>query len=326
MASLVHMERQHRVNNLEKNINFEGLIMQSLDVLDFSMIHLSTYERIHKKFQKRLWPHVKRGSEMKKLWENITAVKVATNYISKTVPKMKYDWSPEAKRTIVIMPFLGGAMGAGHSVLAHRYVYLVACFWSIYRFLPNIIVSVASETDAEWARNKSGLPFYDVFVMKNLPKSAALPVATTQEARRRIIDGRLDFDYIFYTESDQILLWRLQSYIYDYLKSFPTHVVTPHRLMAYSKLVLRDIHRRSLPTNYASRDEDLQESLPAWQNMSCCLPRQNCNTRKHWVHLKNPKVPILTYLGIEIPLGNANFLDEIYRYCSLTPNRIDICP
>ena len=29
---------------------------------------------------------------------------------------------PEAQRTVVVMPFLGGAMGAGHSKLNNRYI------------------------------------------------------------------------------------------------------------------------------------------------------------------------------------------------------------
>ena len=217
-------------------------------------------------------------------------------------------------------------MGAGHSVLSNRYTYLVACFWSIYRFIPNIIVSVASEADVEWARSKSGMPFYDVFHMKGLPKSASLPVATTQEARNRILDGRLDFDYIFYTESDQILLWREPSYLYDYLKLFPEHMLLPHRLMAYPSRVLEEMHHRTQSTNYASRPDALKETSSAWQNMSCCLPRQNCVSRKRWVHLKNSKVPILNYLGIEIPLGNSNYLDEIYRPCTLSPEHVHTCP
>jgi hypothetical protein len=48
------------------------------------------------------------------------------------------------------------------------------------------------------------LPFYDVMLLENLPKSASLPVATSQETKRRIQSGFWDFDYIFYTESDQV--------------------------------------------------------------------------------------------------------------------------
>lgn len=35
--------------------------------------------------------------------------------------------------TVAVMPFLGGAMGAGHSELGNRFHYLRACFWSVYQ-------------------------------------------------------------------------------------------------------------------------------------------------------------------------------------------------
>ena len=53
-------------------------------------------------------------------------------------------------------------------------------------------------------RNISGLPFFDVMLNENLPKSASLPVSTVQQAKARLLDGRWDFDYIFFTESDQV--------------------------------------------------------------------------------------------------------------------------
>ena len=46
-------------------------------------------------------------------------------------------------------------------------------------------------------RNVSGLPFHDVMLIENLPKSASLPVATVQQAKARLMDGRWDFDFIF---------------------------------------------------------------------------------------------------------------------------------
>jgi hypothetical protein len=60
-------------------------------------------------------------------------------------------------------------------------------------------------------RNVSGLPFFDVMLLENLPKSASLPVATSQETKRRIREGIWDFDYIFYTESDQVCGWSARS-------------------------------------------------------------------------------------------------------------------
>ena len=53
-------------------------------------------------------------------------------------------------------------------------------------------------------RNISGLPFYDVLLLSDLPKSASLPVATVQQSKARIMDGRWDFDYLYFTESDQV--------------------------------------------------------------------------------------------------------------------------
>ena len=69
-----------------------------------------------------------------------------------------------------------------------------------------VITHLSSPQFLFFHRNVSGLPFYDVMVLENLPKSASLPVATSQEAKRRIRSGFWDFDYVFYTESDQVWL------------------------------------------------------------------------------------------------------------------------
>ena len=330
MASFIHMKDVKGPSALKTPQRIEGLIMQSLDVLDFSVIHLSTYERVHKKYQKQLWSSIKDGKARQTMWSNIDVVKTASNLLAKDISHQRQQktihWSPEALRTVVVMPFLGGAMGAGHSVLLNRYIYLEACFWSFYRFIPNIIVSVTTEADVEWARNSSGMPFYDVFLLKNLPKGASLPVGTTQEVKRQLVSGKLDFDYIFYTESDQILLWREPNYYYDYLKKFPQHMMLPHRLMAYSTRSIAEVHLRPLSRNIVSKPEELSNTTESWNQMSCCLPRQNCGNRKNWVSIKSPEVHTLNYFGIEVPLGNVNFLDEMYRSCKLTDERMEYCP
>jgi hypothetical protein len=57
-------------------------------------------------------------------------------------------------------------------------------------------------------RYESGLPFFDVIYMDDLPKPASLPVATSLEVKRRVINGSYgyDFDYFYFTESDQVFL------------------------------------------------------------------------------------------------------------------------
>jgi hypothetical protein len=57
-----------------------------------------------------------------------------------------------ASRTLVVMPFLGGAMGAGHSELGNRFHYLRACFWSFYEFFPYIMMGVSRPEDVVWGR------------------------------------------------------------------------------------------------------------------------------------------------------------------------------
>lgn len=91
-------------------------------------------------------------------------------------------------------------------------------------------------------------------------------------------------------------------------------MLLPHRLMPYSDRVIGEVHKRPLPPENQ------------WMNQSCCLPRQNCIERKEWKSIKHEAVPVINYYGLYVPLGNVNFLDEQYRYCSLTDYVGDYCP
>ncbi len=153
----------------------------------------------------------------------------------------------------------------------------------------------------------SGLPFFDVMVLPGLPKSASLPVGTVQETKRRILNGTWDFDYVFFTESDQILMMRVPEVIYSYLDKHPRHLMIPHRLMAYPSPILK-LHHKRPPSSGGPFD---------WMDLSCCLPRQNCVERKEWVHVSNTSLPVLNIYGIQVPLGNSNFHAESYRGCVL---------
>ncbi len=152
MASFIHMRESNR---FYKNPNVDGLIMQTLDVLDFSAIHLSAFERSSKKHKDVIWSN---PADRKTKWTNIDPVIEAGKILAKlNDPKQRdprlrdIQYSEEAKRTVVIMPFLGGAMGAGHSELGNRFEYLKTCFWSLYEFFPFITASVTREEDVEWA-------------------------------------------------------------------------------------------------------------------------------------------------------------------------------
>jgi len=307
MASFIHMKASSKFYH---NPNQEGLIMQSLDVLDFSVIHLSAYERSSNKHRNALW---KNRKDMVREWANIDPVISAGKRLAYlNDPRIRsisrnITYLPEAQRTVVVMPFLGGAMGAGHSKLNNRYEYLKTCFWSLYEFFPHIVAGVTRQEDVDWCLKESGMPFYEVLLMPKLPKSAGLPVGLTQQTKLRLQDGRWDFDYVFFTESDQILITRELPMMYSHLKKYPGHMILPHRLMPYSNRVIGEVHKRDMKPMVDG----------AWATQSCCLPRQNCQERKTWLPIADPGVPVINYYGLYVPLGNVNFLAESYRSCKL---------
>jgi hypothetical protein len=246
------------------------------DKLSGSLYNLDRLEGIARKLKKR-------------------ALKIRKSPPKSTAASASVAAASYLNRTLAIMPFLGSERGAGNSKEENRFLYLEACFWSIYAEITHIVVFVKSEADLISVRNTSGLPFYDVVLLKNLPKNAALPVATVQETKARIVDGRWDFDYIYFTESDQILMMRIPEDLYGHLKRFPRRVVIPHRLTPYPEAVLVHVYHRN-----ASK-----VAPQAWMNMTCCLPRQNCLTRREWKSIQDHAVPHLNIYGFQVALGES---------------------
>lgn len=107
MASFIHMKEHPR---FFAEPFAEGMVIQSLDVLDFSVIHLSAYERSSRKHRKQIWTS---KADQKVEWTKIEAVKAASAELAKKnnplVSGMNITWSEEAKQTVVLMPFLGNA-------------------------------------------------------------------------------------------------------------------------------------------------------------------------------------------------------------------------
>eukprot|EP01034_Spumella_vulgaris_P026815 gene26815-33456_t len=250
--------------NPDRDVN--GSMLQSVDVLDFSVVHLSTYERLLRRWGKSVAsdPAAKAGN-IDPIIQSATILRDRAKTLRDPLTPIVH---PAYNRTVVVMPFLGSDMGAGHSKLSNRLQYLSACFWSFYAVYPHVVAAVKNEKDRDFARNISGLPFFDVMLIPDLPKSASLPVATVQETKRRMTNGTWadKFDYMFFTESDQILMMRIPDDIYSYLDKHPRHLMIPHRLMAYPKPILTLHHKRPV-----SRSGPFD-----WMDLSCCLARQKC--------------------------------------------------
>ena len=214
----------------------------SLDVLDLAVVHLSAYERLQRKYQKKfretrlLEKDVKNShSSLDVIHQSVQFVKDATNDKRSILP----EEASLANRTVVVMPFLASGRGSGHSVVLNRIIYLRACFWSFHRVFPHIVVFVRSLDDATYVKTHSGLPFLDIIVLHHLPKYASLPVGSVQTIQNLLKNGSWDFDYVFFTESDQILVLRSLVTYYDHLRRHARHLLVPHRLMPYPEIVNR---------------------------------------------------------------------------------------
>jgi hypothetical protein len=142
MASFIMMKER----NMAMKRGTNGTIIQALDVLDFSAIHLSAYERSQRRYARLIKSHKypETIEVMQQVTQRLLQRRDSGMHIERGVP--------ELNRTVVVMPFLGTGMGSGHSVLANRYEYLKTCFWSIFPEMPHIVVGVTSDEDYKWCK------------------------------------------------------------------------------------------------------------------------------------------------------------------------------
>ena len=137
-----------------------GTIIQTLDVLDFSVIHLSVYERLQRKYvktlinvDKSLEPIDKSTQFLKELVVNRKSRRNDDHIRDpNTHEYLKNHTKYYLNKTVAIMPFLGSDMGAGHSVLSNRYKYLHTCFWSVYSYFPHVVISVKTQVDYDYIK------------------------------------------------------------------------------------------------------------------------------------------------------------------------------
>ena len=151
-----------------KETNGNGTLIQSIDVIDLAVIHLSTYERLYrkwidalkrsaKKLSTKIDPIIRSGKILQNQVQMKSRQKFTMSLLNESEynnPSLNISWeklSYKLNRTVVIMPFLGIDMGAGHSELSNRYHYLASCFWSFYSYYPHIVAAVKSPKDREFA-------------------------------------------------------------------------------------------------------------------------------------------------------------------------------
>lgn len=126
-----------------------GTVLQSIDVLDFSVIHLSAFERLQLRWAVSS-PLIKADRH------NLTTIVLAAEELKQHTLEMRKRDShlqhPAFEKTVVVMPYLGSDMGAGHSKLSNRQAYLHACFWSFYEHYSHVVAAVKSPKDVHFIR------------------------------------------------------------------------------------------------------------------------------------------------------------------------------
>lgn len=134
-----------------KKIEAVGSIVQTVDMLDFSVLHLSVFERLIGR-----WSSASKSINLNQ--NNFTVITNAANILQQQALLIQQyvhhqaPLTPQLDKTVVVMPYLGVDRGIGHSRLVNRQYYLHACFWSYYTFYKNIVIAVKSIKDAIYIR------------------------------------------------------------------------------------------------------------------------------------------------------------------------------
>jgi hypothetical protein len=116
--------------------NGQGAVMQTIDLLDLSVVHLSAYERYPSAVKSEL------------LDDNVPQV------MRKVMNRVKKEKQNHVlgNSTIAFIPYFGKAIGSTSSKAANRQTYLHITYWSIKRMINDIIVYVCNEEDYHYVR------------------------------------------------------------------------------------------------------------------------------------------------------------------------------
>ena len=135
------------------------------------------------------------------------------------------------------------------------------------------------------------------------------------------------FKYVFYTESDQMVVVREQEQLFAYLDAHPKNVLLPHRLIPYSDEVLgQELHSSGIEKQLPRLLPHESKSL--WR---CCLPMSSCSGNLTALMplkraMKSSTVPMLNIAGLSVVMGTANFLYSKFRFCQFLRRDRGPCP
>eukprot|EP00614_Pseudopedinella_elastica_P003333 CAMPEP_0172595332 /NCGR_PEP_ID=MMETSP1068-20121228/14855_1 /TAXON_ID=35684 /ORGANISM="Pseudopedinella elastica, Strain CCMP716" /LENGTH=636 /DNA_ID=CAMNT_0013393789 /DNA_START=149 /DNA_END=2059 /DNA_ORIENTATION=+ len=190
----------------------QSAVWTSVDALDFSVEHISMYERVLKSTELAK-PSLLRDAVLKSYQERLLLLErdqrircsegpLARRW-HRERPKRDVDLSD---RVIAVMPFYAVGTGSGHSLRQTKLLYLNVTVHSIKCHFKHVAVAVSNEEDRKYVLEESGLGIYDViFHGKELPRPSSTGLFTVKRIQELLLTKWKRFDFVFYTEADQIL-------------------------------------------------------------------------------------------------------------------------
>jgi len=305
--------------------NFGAFPHFSVDLLDFSVYHLSTIERLVKKNNAGVLP-LDDVSDILTTLERFYNKK-NMQAVAELAGVDKHDLHQTQLResTVVIIPFIIEGAGEGNSRVTHRKRYLDIMFWSLYPLLPRIVLVVKYQADKDWVA-RHGYPVWDTILLDDLGTGCALPLAAVVEARRCLkgLPCRSQHDWtkegielMYFSEGDQVLALRDIGASLAWARDLQhtSRVLLPHRLVLPPPSFMAKFRKEVRASDYLPMPADIHAH-------SCCMDTgDRCMSRLHYKHVSDPGVGVANMLGVNVVMGHGNFWSQNYRQCNMTSPR-----
>lgn len=247
-------------NKYHKECKEKCHTIMSRDYLDFLVEHLSSTsnqvpnsnEHIFRIFNTRMRLNAK----------NLKAVAL--------VPQSRAFHDNRLNQTVALLVYssitFSKPQEVGQSKI--RRSFFEATFWGIYRYVPNVVVFVASDKD-RMCIERMQLPHWQLIHMHDVPvdvknRTISLPRYSLDWAIHNFKENQLgweNFNYVFFSEGDQILHWRHFKGVYDALdNSDGRFAMVPHRMQTLP--LAKTIKRPDLQNKFYNHPASQHLNLP----------------------------------------------------------------
>lgn len=266
LSNPVKLSHMRRANTNMETASYHAMgsknmydVWRTVDALDFAVEHLSMYERMIQ--SRNIPPRTADGQPQSPIAEALyeTFVQRLRGYESHLTRKCGGDeayasssrrsLTREGERTVGVMPYYAaGGTGSGHTRFESKALYLNITIRSLRCHFGGVAVSCLHPEDRAYLEAGRGLPVLDDVLWidpEELPvkKPSFLGVSSVRRVQQLWANANSTwsraYDYVYYTEADQVLHLREQhlSKFYRCLNERNARtrrlgILTPHRLNA----------------------------------------------------------------------------------------------